>query len=183
MRVAAGAIDTPSRKQLMQRHYEHIAKNSTVYYADEKIDEWMAQMKLWKTLQLQPYLEDSSTVLQKFDSMATSSRYAYLTGIEDDIVNGNLSSAAAEISAYTDSKATKTADAASGVHIADDTAANYIVHNYLNFYHLYIKYLAGTMTGDDNTALGTLANLCVTNGVAIYKARALYAILDRSAVL
>jgi len=179
MRVMeSAAIDTPSRKTLTQRHNEQVAQNNVTYYADVKIDEWMAQMKLWKTLQMKPYLEDSSVVLQKFDEMATSSRYAYLTGIEDDIAAGNLSDAQTKIGAYTDAKATTATDATTGVQIADDTEANYIVHNYLNFYSLYIKYLNGDMTAADSSVVATLANLCpLANGMAVYKARSLYAVM------
>jgi hypothetical protein len=63
--------------------------------------------------------------------------------------------------------------------MADDTAANLIVGNYRQFYQLYIRFLDSTLTGADSAQIEVLALLCpVNNGGAVYKARALYDMIN-----
>jgi hypothetical protein len=67
---------------------------------------------------------------------------------------------------------------AGGIEIADSTAANRVIDNYRKYYDLYLKYLGGTLNGDDSLRTDSLGNLCVLyNGYAVYDARVLYNLL------
>jgi len=63
--------------------------------------------------------------------------------------------------------------------MADDTTADNIVANYRQFYQLYINFLDSTLNSGDTAAITTMANLCpLTNGDVVFKARALYDVVN-----
>jgi len=66
-------------------------------------------------------------------------------------------------------------DAVTGVVMADDTAANEVVHHYKRYYRLLLRLHDSTMNADDSTEVITLANMCpFVDGSVVYNARALY---------
>ena len=77
-----------------------------------------------------------------------------------------------------DAHVNTTSNAATGVVMADGPEADYVAGNYLSYYDQYIKYLNGTMNGDDSLVVLTLAGLCpYTDGEIVYSARTLAAVL------
>jgi hypothetical protein len=58
-----------------------------------------------------------------------------------------------------------TIDTTTGVIMQDGITADYIISNYLTFYHTYLKYKDSVMTGSDSLQIVAMANLCpYTNG-------------------
>ncbi len=150
-----------------------IAVAAMPYVQNTGINTWMDQMALWKLLQADSTMIDSSAQISEFATMAASSRYKNLTDIETSLANGYYTTAAAQISAMPE--ASPASDGTTGVVIADSTIDDYIVANYTSYYSLYIKCADSTMTSSDTAQLLGLANLCpLTNGAVVYQARGLY---------
>lgn len=137
---------------------------------------WIAQYALWKMTVFDTAMVDSSAVIQRFQHMADSiGRFRYLTNIETALNDGNLTLANALLSTNIDLMVNTAYDSATGVRIADDSATDFIVQNYQQFYRLYINYETGTFSTEDSTRLFALAQLCPeVNGTVVYQARALY---------
>jgi len=156
--------------------HEAVATNVTDYGGNPAVSEWIGQYKLWQTLLIDTALLNSSTTLQAFYSMAESSRYAYLTTIENYISVGNFSSACSMLA--TCPTPNPQYDHATGAIVTDSAGATHVVNNYRKFYRILIHYLNGTISGDEKDSLISLAGLCpATDGTVVYQARGLYAMV------
>ncbi|MBS1525538.1 MAG: hypothetical protein JST19_07805, partial [Bacteroidetes bacterium] len=155
---------------------EQMAEQHVNYVYNTVPANWIAQYALWKMTVFDTAMVDSSAVVQQFQHMADSmSRFRYLTDIETALNDGNLTVANALLSVNVDLMVNTAYDSATGVRIADDSATDFIVQNYQQFYRLYINYETGVFSTEDSTQLFALAQLCPeVNGTVIYQARALY---------
>ncbi len=139
---------------------------------------WTAQNKLWEAIVQNDTLGDSSAVLTAFKAMASGSRYALLTQVENLIATGDLLGAQSILTGSSiDDNANTNVDTLTGVVMADSTDASVdsIINNYRAFYGMYIRYQLGSFTAFDSVRLDSLASSCpITNGAVVYKARALY---------
>ena len=103
--------------------YEDMVRQNIVYITNVMPTKWINQFELWKTLQTDTTLVDSSAALMQFATMAANSRYAYLTNIETQLAYGNIDSAMTMLTYDIDSMANTDTDAVTGVRMADSTAA------------------------------------------------------------
>jgi hypothetical protein len=155
-----------------------MVRQDIVYATDSISKSWIGQFELWKTMLADTTLQDSSSVLHVFDSMAAKSRYAYITDMATQISLGNFDSVTIMLGYNIDSMANIDTDAATGARLADNIGADNIVLNYQNFYGLYIKYVDTLLTGTDSLSILALAQLCPQrNGTVVYQARALYSFI------
>jgi hypothetical protein len=112
--------------------------------------------------------------------MASTSRYAYMSNIENYISNGDLTDAQALVN--TCPPAMPMYDPATGVTIADSSGATHVVNNYRKFYKILIDYLGGTISNAEKDTLTAMSGLCpILNGTVVYQARALYAMVFNTA--
>ena len=135
---------------------------------------WITQMGIYQALMQDSTLVDSSATLWAFANMATTSRYALLTHIENSMVTGDFATAIS-LMAILPSTSNTTTDTASGVVMADGAWADGIVANYTSYYNLYMKYATDTLNATDSATLKYLAGMCpIVDGTIIYEAKALY---------
>ncbi len=153
----------------------HIAKREAIFGGYQYQHDWMAQYSLWQSLLLGDSV-DTSAVIDTFIAMASHSRYAQFTEIENDLANGDTSAAQALLNAYgLDALANTGSDTATGVQLADAPIADLIVFNYRKYYQWYISYLENNLSATDSLQISILAQSCpFNNGAVVYKARALY---------
>ena len=161
--------------------HHHIARNE-VDSATDGQRRWIGQYQLWEAMMGDSTLADSSDVLADFQSIAASTRYAHIWGIDTALSAGNDSAATAMLSdtaAFT-APTGWIVDSSNGVIITDDSDANNIVANYLMYYNTYLHYIHGVMTDTDTAYIAGMAYLCpMHDGMVVYQARALYrALLD-----
>jgi hypothetical protein len=157
--------------------YVALAKNEPDSDATPQV-KWISQFGVWQALLADSTLADSSAELTVFKTMATHSRYAYITTIEDYIANEDYHSALGLISdsaSYT-APSSWVYNSTTGVVLTDDAHADNIIGNYLNFYTLYINYRTNNKLSDDEAS--TLTNLAfscpMSEGLVVYQARSLY---------
>jgi hypothetical protein len=166
--------------------YVALAKNEPDSDATPQV-KWISQFGVWQALLADSTLADSSAELTVFKTLATHSRYAYITNIEDYIANEDYHSALGLIndSASYTAPSSWVYDSTTGVVLTDDADADNIIANYLNFYTLYINYrTSDTLAADDTTMLTKLAFKCPMNeGLVVYQARSLYNMLMDSLVV
>ena len=141
---------------------------------------WNGQYAVWQAAVLDSALADTSAILASFQSLAASSRFAVLTWVENALATGDTATAQYVLNNYSlDSMANSENDTTTGVQMADDTTADAIVLNYRQFYQLYINYVEGVMSASDTAAVTGLASMCpITGGNVVFKARALYDLLN-----
>lgn len=162
---------------------EAVALGQVTSASNTAISMWMAQFQLWQTLQVDSTMAASSPILTEFQTMAASSRFAYITTLENQIANSDLTGASGTIAGACP-VANPQYDPVTGVTVADSTGATHIVRNYRKFYKILVKYLDSTMTTADGDSLTVLANLCpLTDGAVVYQARALYCIVFKAPML
>jgi hypothetical protein len=166
--------------------YVALSKNEPDSDATPQV-KWISQFGVWQALLADSTLADSSAELTVFKTLASKSRYAYITTIEDYIANEDYHSALGLISdsaSYT-APSSWVYDSTTGVVLTDDADADNIIANYLNFYTLYINYrTSDTLAADDTTMLTKLAFKCPMNeGLVVYQARSLYNMLMDSLVV
>ncbi len=150
-----------------------VATAQLPYYQNTATTTWIDQMGLWQTLLTDTTIIDANDTLSEFVSMAAASRYKALTDIEATTASGDLDGAISLISTLPAGSPAN--DPVTGVTIADNAAADYIVANYTSYYNLYIRYAQGFATAYDSLQLLGLAGLCpFTNGAVVYQARSLY---------
>ena len=115
-----------------------------------------------------------------FNTLAANSRFAYLTNIEQSLCVGDVTNAAAQLSAPTPALVGTgvSTDSATGVNVADDYNSNNIVSNYMSFYSVYLDYMKDSMSSADSANLIYMAGLCPSRyGAAVYRARSLYTVV------
>jgi trimeric autotransporter adhesin len=157
----------------------HSAAQQTITPAPSLFtNNWMAQMGLWNNIQADTTIPDSSAILGQFYTMAGSSRYAWLTNIENALSDEDITTATRLLGIGLDADTTTATDTVTGVMMADGTLADAVVRNYYDFYNIYLNYLNGVMTHADSLNLIVLANLCpVRDGAIAYEARGLFRIV------
>jgi hypothetical protein len=156
--------------------YHNIVWGNINYGSNTAIRTWIGQYFLWQTLQTDSSLAAASPVLSQFQSMAASSRFAYMSNIETDIANRDFTSALSLLS--TCPTAMPQYDPVTGVIVADSIGATHIVANYMKFYKILIHYLDSTISNEEKDTLKALANRCpITEGTVVYQARSLYAMV------
>ena len=109
--------------------------------------------------------------------MSAKSRFAYLSNIENSVVEGDFTKATALIGTPVLPLVSNGvySDSVTGVIIADDSTSDYIVNNYRMFYGVYMKYINGTLTCSDTSNLQYMAGLCPSiYGTVVYQSRALF---------
>jgi hypothetical protein len=142
-------------------------------------ENFIAQYDLWNALRAgDTLMEDTTGMLAEFYAMGDSCRFGMLARIDSVLTETGDT---ALVRSMIDDPALltpKKVTSASGIEIADSTAANRVIDNYRKYYDLYLKYLGGTLNGDDSLRADSLGNLCVLyNGYAVYDARVLYNLL------
>ncbi|MDR3678422.1 MAG: hypothetical protein P4L41_00550 [Flavipsychrobacter sp.] len=178
---------------------EQVAQDGVTYSNNQTVSAWMAQNALYRALQVRVVyddysddtaqvttsyesLTDSSMILNSFYSLAQNSRYSYLTNIEQAIALDTLDYARYLIANIPAGNVY--GDPAWGVTVEDNSDADYVVGNYLSYYTIAANFTDSTMSGTDSSNLMALANMCpLTNGDAVYKARALYNIVYNDAAV
>lgn len=115
-----------------------------------------------------------------FYNLASNCRYAYITNIENYINIGDLSDALSLVN--TSPEANPQYDHLTGVVIADSTGADTVVKNYQRFYKSLIRYIEDSMSSTDSANVVSIAYMCpMLNGLVVYQARALYAMVFNTA--
>ncbi len=125
---------------VVQQH-EAVAADSLGLGTVDPLGAWMSQFGLWQELQTDSEMVDSSAMLLDFDSLATHSRFAYLTRIENNLAHGHYSAAQCLLNNTSLQTATGTTYGTTGAVVEDSSAADSIVYTYLSFYHLYKMYM------------------------------------------
>ena len=122
---------------------------------------------------------DSTEILDSFMVMANKrSRYQFLDSIEHFISAGDFATANSLIGLPIDSFANTDSNAITGAVMADDTTADNVVTNYIEYYRLLIKYMTDTLHSSDSSSLKILANKCpYVDGSVVFQARTLYSIV------
>ncbi len=119
---------------------------------------------VYRRLEFQPGLKDSSSVLNSFYSAAHNGNIGILANIENAIADGNLSQAISYLNSI--------------------TPQNNIESNYIDLYRIFIHYKDSTYTSTDSIILRSLAEGCpVRDGMAVRKARTLYSMLYKDYTL
>jgi len=152
---------------------EKVSQQQLALGTNVKPGYWMAQHHVWRSVNMDSTLTDSSDVLQNFQSMSVGTRFDQMTSIEDNLVAGNLTTA---VSLLTTTLPPNTdSNTATGVKLADYSTADYIVGHYTGFYGSYVNYASGAMTSADSSNIAYLAGLCpLKHGEVVFKARAMY---------
>jgi len=173
-----GDCDSRTRMTNPLIQMEQVARQ-VVTMPSPHTDYWMSQFALWIVM-ANDTLGDTSAVLDTFRAMATHSRFWLLTQIENQLSVGNAIEAQNLLDSFSiDSLYNVQHDTTTGVQMADDTTADNIVANYRQFYQLYVNYLSDTLSSSDTAEITVLANLCpLTNGDVVFKARALYDVVN-----
>ena len=159
--------------------YIDVATNA-IGYAAEDPRGFLAQMMAWQGVITDSSLIDSSVVMDSFYSLASNSRFAYLTNIENALSVGDTQTAN-QLAANAPQplvQSGKYYDANTGAVVLDDTDANYIVNNYLLFYQVFEDYITGNLSVNDSANLQIIAGECpLLYGNVVYKARSLYTVV------
>lgn len=156
--------------------YEPNVKDLVTYAEYTDARKWIGQFAAWQAVKLDTVLTDSSVVLAQFKTMASGSRFAHLSDIEDALTAGDMTTAAALI-ATTPAPLSPALciDTTTGVNIKDDSTIDYIVNTHKEFYTIYLHYLQYAMDSVDSASIPVIAQLCpLEYGSVVYKARALY---------
>lgn len=112
------------------QNLEELAQQMIPFPVMSDLNYWMSQYALWEAMTQNDSLGDTSAVLTAFKEIAENSRFAFLTQIESQLAHGHTDSAQLLLDSYGIDSLANTATDTSGVHMADDTAANLIVGNY-----------------------------------------------------
>ena len=153
----------------------HIVKKDLGFTIDTNDKYWIAQKQLYDQLQVDASM-DTSIAIHTFRLMTnTVSRFKWLSEIENHIVMGDYTTANTLLSYPIDSFVNTSVDTITGVRIADTTAADLVVSNYVAYYKLLLKYQTNILSSDDSTLLIAIANKCpYIEGSIVFKARGLY---------
>ena len=137
---------------------------------------WISQLQVWEAVNRDSTLTDSSALLNEFKVRAGSSRFAYLSQVEQLLASGNISAAASLLAVTpTPIDPALSFDTVTGVTVKDDSTIDYIIGTHKDFYTVYLHYLNRTMNGADSAKIPYIAQLCpLQYGEVVYKARALY---------
>lgn len=120
---------------------------------------YIAQYQLYRTLENDFSYYSSSKTLSDFYFNNSSSNYNKLLKSQNDLMNGNYSSATSALNGI--------------------GSKNNVENNYSDFATLYGKYYTKNFTDNDNSALKTLANKCpFIEGEVIYQARTFYNVIN-----
>ena len=158
--------------------FDSIAMLSLDYGTGVSGSNWLAQKVVWDCIAGDSTIADSSSVMAQFATMAVGSRYAWLTNIENSLLNEDYSTASSQLSVGINTYYTTAVDSSTGVQMADDTTINHIVQANLDFYNLYKTYKTGSLSVADSCRLNYLVNLCpYAYGDVVYKARGLWQIV------
>jgi len=159
----------------MDSVYDQIAQQQILFESNLIPNNWIGQYALWNSILSDTTLVDSSAALAVFASLAQSSRYAYITTMENLLINGNYDSVTTMLGYNIDSMANTSWDSVTQVRLADSTGADNIVQNYQNFFGLFMKYATASLSSSDSLAILALAQLCPErNGTVVFQARSLY---------
>ncbi|MES2477991.1 MAG: T9SS type A sorting domain-containing protein [Bacteroidota bacterium] len=135
--------------------------------------QWMGQLAQYQAGRWDTDLSDSSASFTRFMSVATGSRFEWLTNIEDALANGDTTTAQGLLASPVSAAGRVVIDPE--VVITDYTAADYVVDNYTTFYEVYLHYLTGQFSSNDTTQLNTLSLMCpARDGAVVHQARAFY---------
>lgn len=116
---------------------------------------YLAETVKYRFLHMNTGIMNSDPIFSTFYNAYQTANPGLLMDVEQNIYDGNVSSAATILSGI--------------------TATNTIESNYVTFYQVYINYLSNAYDVDDSTDLVTLAGLCPgEEGGAVLQARALY---------
>ena len=140
--------------------FERIARNNIPYTSDTAQNSWLAQFGAWLSVTNDTALMDSSAVLQSFDSLAATCRYAELSSIENALAFGDTATAGSLLRIALPPLVGRgpNTDSLTGVIITDDSLADFIVDNYKDFYTLYLHYISGSMVGSDSVQVAAIAS-------------------------
>lgn len=134
---------------------EKIALDSLPYLADSLENAFINKNELYRMIQQDTLLMDSSQVLRNFFNANQNSAYAKLSHIEEEIRMQNFSLA--------------------GILIASFNPSCGIELNYKRFFGIYLNGIQGTLNASDSSDLEVLANSCPRlNGAVVYQARAFH---------
>jgi len=153
--------------------FARIAQRLIQYDVDSNQQNWFAQFAAWQETNVDTMLMDSSDVMVSFQLLASHSRYAYLSDIENALYA--VDTFAADSLMAISMSAFAATDTATHVQLVDDSTADYIVDNYKTFYKVYLDYIGVGLTSADSAEVQTLAAECPNvYGPIVYRARALY---------
>jgi hypothetical protein len=129
--------------------------NYAIFEAEQRIN---AKHNLYRLLQIETALLDSSLILHDFYINAQNGNIGTLANAENALAEGLLSDASDYINSV--------------------TPANAIETNYKNFYNIYLHWKQNTYSAEDYVNLKALINGCITrDGVPVQQARALYRLI------
>jgi hypothetical protein len=156
-----------------------VITNQLIFGEFHGTENFIAQYDLWSALRAgDTLIEDSTTMLADFYAMGDTCRFGMLARIDSVLTETGDTALVRSMLDDPTLLIPKKGTSASGIEIADSAAANRVIDNYRKYYDLYLKYLGGTLNGDDSSRADSLGNLCVLyNGYAVYDARVLYNLL------
>lgn len=153
-----------------------IMADSLGYDSTYRVRQWMSQLSLYELGTISPDLRDSSAALDSFMNEAAASRFAWLTDIEKAINTDDLSTAQTLLNNPVSAMGRVVVNG--DLIITDYAEADAVVTNYTDYYAAYLRYLQGTMTGNDSAAIQAITGKCpVKDGAVVYKARSLRQVL------
>ncbi len=176
MRTTTADTVIPDSRMFTDVVTGQLATDTGTYAAAKK---WIAQKLVYDAIMEDTTIMDSSTALVHFRGMANDrSRFHWLLQLNNSLAAGDTIGALTLLAYNVDSLAHNGTDTATGAQLADDTSANTVVQNYIDYYRLLTGYLRDTLSGSDTALLITLANKCPSvDGPIIHNARALYSIV------
>lgn len=150
--------------------------DSLGYDSTYRVNQWMAQLSLYELGAIDPEFADSSGLLDSFMTEAASSRFGWLTDIENALNNEDISGAQSLLAATPQASGRVVVN--NELVVTDYAEADYIVDHYSDYYKAYIRYLQNSMNATDTATIATLAAKCpAVDGAVVYKARSLYHVL------
>jgi hypothetical protein len=158
-----------------------VMDDSLGYDSTYRVNQWSNQLAVYELVTIHPELRDSSGTLDTFMIRASSSRFGWLTAINQALGIGNIVAAQSLINTPVSAMGRVVVNC--DITITDYPAANSIVSDYLAYYNTYIRMLQDTTTSTDTAIIGAIARKCPPiHGAVVYKARALYQLLTGLAV-
>ena len=156
----------------------HIVKKNLDFIIDSNVKYWIAQKMVYDAMQADSTM-DTVAELHTFRLMADGrSRYAWLNAIENSIATGDFTTVNTLLAYNMDSLSNADTDSLSGVQMGDNTRADMVVNNYVQYYQLLLKYMTDTLNSTDSSLISILASKCpYIEGSIVFNARVLYAMV------
>ena len=135
--------------------FEKAVQDSIPYVALTSENNFKTKLKLFRVMQADSSLDDSSAILHNFFIINQNTSLNIIGSIESKLAQGNISAAKNLNNSF--------------------SPAGTIETSYKNFYTAYINYSSGNYGAGDSALLSTLANACpAIYGDVVYQARVLY---------